>query len=1408
MPRSTNPVRVLLFAADPYPNMRLLLDKEIRQIKDAVRMAEYRDELEIDDHWATRPRDLLPALNATHPQVVHFSGHCGSGGLVLVGENGEEHKVSHPALERIFATFRRDIRLVVLNACFSLPQARAIAHVVGCAIGTPDKITDAAATTFSASFYGAIAAGCSVQDAYDQACAALEVDYHDPSEFPELVARDDVDPSQLVLVRADDADGRQMPEAASNRLSAAAGRLLRHTADRLVPRLHRRLTELGTLEQPPELTDLDEYLLGLRTRLEHELHTRTYVPLRARRLAPNGTALVEEARGKDPFIRPFSQAILQIMGRAQGGDNASAQIAVLNRRSKPVRNILRLLEHPDEPLVLLGEPGSGKTLTLQQATLALAAVGGQRVYPRIPAYVRLGEFHVHGRKPNPADVREYVLRSLPDSLRRWAGELERGGRMVVFFDGMDEMSRERYGEHTEALSLYAGRGLPTLFSCRITDFSPKFIHQKLVILPFGRAQVTRYLKEYLNASYVQIDGRPWSLGKVARHIGRGKLPVEATNPFVLWLLCHYLVEQGTWPASRVELLRFHSERNYERKDQDRDDDEPPFPPRALAFGEWARFAYLITERNWGPAIVFEMLLEGADTETVREALRVGKRCGVLEESWDRGAEHLVRFAHQRFQEFFAASYIRDKRPVMEWLGKLDAPRWQETMLNLILMGQAADVVTVLGEAIRHQLSECADALERAKEGALERAKQAAVETTPSAAPPGSEADPGVPEPAPAATTATSPPSPPSPCPEAAETAETTETSPGVGNAKASDPPAGEPAVEEPALPDEMETVLADRIELSSRIMHHAGTAAPGVYQALREPFREGVTLLANHGTPITQVKMLRACQNVPESMLEALEKPLGSGITWVRDQALILIASGRAGGAGIGSDFATEVGFDLANGVLPTRLRVYGRAAREAGRSGTWWAVLAGVCCYAANVTVLTALATAVFRWMPRLAMEFDKGLDGTFLERPQGWAVGGGLMVLVTGATVRLAPRRLWFAILATPVALGVLVPIAAGLWGGSWENLYLLMALVLAGLAVFGLGTLVAAPLHFSAIALYLAATWRLRKSNRRPAVFFASAWQSCGFDAGVRVLLWAVRIACALAVVWILGVLTWPWLGGAEDDTPLTVGFMALFLAALSTGVGAAAVHLVRRRWVPVARARGPLAVLTVIADLLRGIGIAAAIIAVFVGIAFVTDASDWFGAKVNSGIGLTIDTGITTLAVTVAGVICGVLAYLLATRGWARTGTVVRTVGRATLGPLLVMAALMALPVLAGLVFAVFGTGLARGAAVVMWLGVAGLLLRILHPVLSRIVRWAPARRRKYPHGSFTSDAWRARMQALDAAGQHDLLQRTDHHSLSLTVAGFLDVLKEVRPVIKAEPAQSTYWAQRSQLEEILRQDRQG
>lgn len=200
-------VKVLFFTADPRlgrPGGEPLdLDEELRQIRYHVRQARYRHRLIFEPHGATRADDLIEMLENTDARVVHFSGHGGNAGLVLVGRGGQRpHPVDAAALGNLFRTYRGPIRLAVLSACSSRKEAQAIADVVGCAIGTSSEISDKAAITFSSRFYRAVANGYSVQRAFDEARLALQVHNVPESEYPVLVSRIGVDPADLVLVKA------------------------------------------------------------------------------------------------------------------------------------------------------------------------------------------------------------------------------------------------------------------------------------------------------------------------------------------------------------------------------------------------------------------------------------------------------------------------------------------------------------------------------------------------------------------------------------------------------------------------------------------------------------------------------------------------------------------------------------------------------------------------------------------------------------------------------------------------------------------------------------------------------------------------------------------------------------------------------------------------------------------------------------------------------------------------------------------------------------------------------------------------------------------------------------------------------------------------------------------------------
>src|SRR4051794_40630634 len=131
-----NKIKVLFLAANPAGTQPLKLDEEIRQITAKVRASEHRDSLELVSRWAVRPDDLLQALLEEKPHIVHFSGHGSSTAeLILMDDSGNPKPVSQVALVHLFRTLKDNVRVVMLNACYSRTQAEALTQTIDCTVG-------------------------------------------------------------------------------------------------------------------------------------------------------------------------------------------------------------------------------------------------------------------------------------------------------------------------------------------------------------------------------------------------------------------------------------------------------------------------------------------------------------------------------------------------------------------------------------------------------------------------------------------------------------------------------------------------------------------------------------------------------------------------------------------------------------------------------------------------------------------------------------------------------------------------------------------------------------------------------------------------------------------------------------------------------------------------------------------------------------------------------------------------------------------------------------------------------------------------------------------------------------------------------------------------------------------------
>lgn len=235
-PRDCMSIKILFLAANPDDMPPLAVDKEMRQVDSKIRQGSGRDGVAVVSHWAVKRDDLSRALLQHQPHIVHISGHGEPDqGILLEDEHGHSRPVSTEGLGEMFRILRDNIRLVVLNACFSLPQARAIGEHIDFVVGMRDEITDDTSITFTESLYGALAFGRSVQTAFDLGVVSLHLDDNPQRDRPALLVRSGASADEVLLGPSSDVQSAPGTDPGLKRPAAVCARATRPTPETSSP---------------------------------------------------------------------------------------------------------------------------------------------------------------------------------------------------------------------------------------------------------------------------------------------------------------------------------------------------------------------------------------------------------------------------------------------------------------------------------------------------------------------------------------------------------------------------------------------------------------------------------------------------------------------------------------------------------------------------------------------------------------------------------------------------------------------------------------------------------------------------------------------------------------------------------------------------------------------------------------------------------------------------------------------------------------------------------------------------------------------------------------------------------------------------------------------------------------------
>src|SRR5262249_34184669 len=134
--------------------------------------------------------------------IVHFAGHGHpDGSLEFSTRDGGNRRIHPDGLASLFAHYTRQVRLGVLNACYSDALAEALTVHIDVVVGMRQAVPDDAAILFARTFYQQLAGGKSVQGAFEVARATVRGEHAGGSPRRDVVLRDATDDDAMPRLR-------------------------------------------------------------------------------------------------------------------------------------------------------------------------------------------------------------------------------------------------------------------------------------------------------------------------------------------------------------------------------------------------------------------------------------------------------------------------------------------------------------------------------------------------------------------------------------------------------------------------------------------------------------------------------------------------------------------------------------------------------------------------------------------------------------------------------------------------------------------------------------------------------------------------------------------------------------------------------------------------------------------------------------------------------------------------------------------------------------------------------------------------------------------------------------------------------------------------------------------------------
>lgn len=374
-------------------------------------------------------------------------------------------------------------------------------------------------------------------------------------------------------------------------------------------------------------------------------------------------------------------------------------------------------------IIVLGDPGSGKSVCLRQLAFDLCEAGlSQPGSPAtLPIFIDMGAYETwddeQARKPT--DFLTFLTKTLSSHpsvvaapsthpliyISKNLETLLHQGRVTLILDALDEMPQDSYQERYQVIKQFmvlweSFESNRFIFSCRILDYDPAFGVDEVIIDKFDRERIKAFLLRHVPAVADALYRRIIEDEALEELVG---------NPFFLQALTYINAPHpdsseatsGIWvPATRGELLKEFVDQLIEREAGDKQraylDSVAGGLPTLRSF--LSDLAFALQQRREGrtSAQTAELMhiLEKYPSWPIllwvsRRARIVGKRGETFHELADTSPPNIspperIEFMHHRLQEFFAAEELARRLSEGEAIESYVKDLWwQETVVFAI-----------------------------------------------------------------------------------------------------------------------------------------------------------------------------------------------------------------------------------------------------------------------------------------------------------------------------------------------------------------------------------------------------------------------------------------------------------------------------------------------------------------------------------------------------------------------------------------------------------------------------------------------------------------------------------------------------------------------------------------------------